>query len=284
MKRVKNLLVGAVGVAALVAGSAAMAGIAATKHNLGTDQTTGNHLTGGTAEICVFCHTPHGADTAAPAPLWNRKLGSQGAAYTTYAALGTSTLDGDVLAVGSVSLACLSCHDGTQAMDSVINAPGSGGYNVNGARFGTGWTGPSVDVNGKMTTATVAMLGTDLTNDHPVGVQYGGGCADAGAYATAGYNCTTFKDPGFIGTNKSTKLVSGVTRTFWWVDTAGGTANRDLTDMILYSRTGTGGNEEPFVECASCHDPHVAAKAGTEVAFLRVSQASSGVCLACHNK
>ena len=36
------------------------------------------------------------------------------------------------LSVGSVSLACLSCHDGAQAMDNLINAPGSGGYDVTG--------------------------------------------------------------------------------------------------------------------------------------------------------
>ena len=34
--------------------------ITGTKHNLGTTGTGSNHLTAGTDEVCVFCHTPHG--------------------------------------------------------------------------------------------------------------------------------------------------------------------------------------------------------------------------------
>ena len=90
-------------------------GIAATKHNLGSGAgPAGRNQTAGTAEICVFCHTPHGADTAAPAPLWNKRLGVNGTpvgggTYTTYATLQTPSLDGAVAAVGSISMACLSC-------------------------------------------------------------------------------------------------------------------------------------------------------------------------------
>ena len=114
---------------AAIAGGAA-AQITSTPHNLSTGGTGANHVTGttettGTNQICVFCHTPHGADTAAPAPLWNKTLPT-GSAFTTYADLKSSTIDGKILTVGSVSLACLSCHDGTQAMDNIINSPGSG--------------------------------------------------------------------------------------------------------------------------------------------------------------
>lgn len=48
----------------------AAAQIATTKHNLGTSPGgTGVNKFSGTAEICVFCHTPHGADTSAAVPL-----------------------------------------------------------------------------------------------------------------------------------------------------------------------------------------------------------------------
>jgi hypothetical protein len=135
----------------------ALAGIADTKHNLGSGPgLAGRNQVGAndTAEICVFCHTPHGADTAAPAPLWNKRLGAAGVpagggTYTTYASLNTPSLDGTVAPVGSISMACLSCHDGTQAMDNIINAPGSGGIAAdgggNGGRAFTWNAGGTVD-------------------------------------------------------------------------------------------------------------------------------------------
>ena len=116
----------AVAIAGVGASLPATAQIANTKHNLGTTTGgTGVNKFSGTAEICVFCHTPHGADTSAAVPLWNRTLPAP-ASFTTYDSLGTSSLDGKTAPVGSVSIACLSCHDGVTSMSAVINAPGSG--------------------------------------------------------------------------------------------------------------------------------------------------------------
>jgi len=206
-------------------------------------------------EICVYCHTPHGARTDIEAPLWNKPAGS--AAYQTY---DSTTIDGDVLTVGSVSIACLSCHDGTQARDAVINAPGSG--------VGTGSIQPLLGV---MPAGSIAMLGTDLRNDHPIGIQYGG--FDPG---------TGVIDPDFKTTANGLQSAVILSRTRWWVDTeATPNANRDKTDMILYTRDNAG-SDEPFVECASCHDPHRGT--GTDPAFMRIANADSAVCLACHVK
>ncbi len=252
----------------------AYAGISATKHNLGTTGPGPNNLTAGTAEICVFCHTPHGSDTSAAVPLWNKKLPAA-STFTTYNSVSTSatsSLDGIVIGVGSVSVACLSCHDGSQAMDNMVNAPGSGGYSASGdSPSGYTWTG-----NATLSTGPVPMLGKDLTNDHPIGLQYcGGGWVNPAATITAAVCADKdFQDAAYAVKN-SMKV--------WWVDTTGGTANRDKTDMILYTRD-FGSNVGPSVECGSCHDPHVETKASNEVAFLRVSQAGSGVCLACHIK
>ena len=250
----------------------ALAGISATKHNLSTSGTGTNHLTGATdanaaAEICVFCHTPHGASTTNKAPLWNK--GAQVGTYTTYSSATSSTIDGTVSTATSVSLGCLSCHDGTQAMDNMINAPGSGNYNAAGARLpGATWTGAAAD--GLMPTG-IAMLSTDLSNDHPVAIQFCGGGL-SGTNNTVNGTCgdTDFKD----GSNDvKTKLV-GSTQVFW-VDT--GTAGRQKTDLPLYNNSG---NTGPSVECASCHDPH----SDTNATFLRISNAASAVCLTCHVK
>jgi predicted CXXCH cytochrome family protein len=243
-------------------------GIVTTKHNLSSTGTGINKSN--ETEICVFCHTPHGANTQAQAPLWNKATNT--GTYTTYADTGSGSLDGGILAVGSVSLACLSCHDGTQALDTVINAPGSGGFNAAGARIpGVTWTGANVDpTTGRLTATAVTNLGTDLSNDHPVGIVYGG------------YNPGTgVIDPDFIAPTKHQTLNR------WWVTTQGNNpATRSKSDLALYTRSGTAANNgvtytnAPFVECASCHDPH-----STNPLFLRVDNTKgSAVCLSCHTK
>ena len=256
-----------------VLGSApALAGIKDTKHNLGSTGTGANKFSG-TEEICVFCHTPHGADTSASVPLWNRAMAAPGT-YATYNTLGTSSLDGATAPVGSVSLACLSCHDGAQAMNVMINQPGSGGYNSVGAALTGTWTG-SGQLN---TVGSITNIGTDLKNDHPIGIQYGGGMPGNLAYTQGAVASTAFKDQDF----KGIQYASLNTKDVWWVDTgATGSGTREKTDMQLYTRTFTGATgNQAMVECASCHDPHSSVNA----TFLRISNASSAVCLACHIK
>jgi len=235
-----------------------------TKHNLGTAGTGTVHLTTGTDEVCVFCHTPHGGQVGT-APLWNKNLPST--TYQLYGSTGgeSATLDGQVLVVGSVSQACLSCHDGTQAMDNMINAPGSGGYNPAGARpGGYTWTGALAD--GQMPAAGITNLGSDLRNDHPIGVEYcGGGITEAAG---------TCRDPDFKAVSRST--INGLVQ--FWVDTAG-PGTREKADMILYRRNFTAG-VGPSVECGSCHDPHNY----SNPTFLRVANSTSSLCLSCHVK
>lgn len=263
----------------VLGGSQALAQIASTKHNLGSLGTGANSFSG-TAELCVFCHTPHGADTSASVPLWNRTLG--GSTYTTYNSLGTSSLDGATVAVGSVSIACLSCHDGAQAMNTIINQPGSG---LTNAAYGAGTWGTSTNVvsstDGRLKAGIVTNLGVDLRNDHPIGIQYGGGPATT--VPAAGTDYSSFMDADF----KTARSASLNGNSVWWVDTGTQANGRQKTDMLLYTRTGataTNGSvltgAQPFVECASCHDPHTTANP----TFLRTSNANSAVCLACHTK
>jgi predicted CXXCH cytochrome family protein len=261
MKRLSILL------AAVAITFSATAQISTTKHNLGANGTGVNKFSG-TTEICVFCHTPHGADTSAAVPLWNRTLNAS--TYITYDSLGTTTMDGKTAPVGSVSIACLSCHDGVQAMSSVINAPGSGTSGDAAWQAGT-WAGAN-QTTGKI--SSFANLGTDLRNDHPIGVQYGGG----GLNMSSPNGVTA--DPDFK--SASTAVVNG--NRVWWVDTGTANGTRQKTDMILYTRSADRGyngqaEAEPFVECASCHDPH-----SNNVTFLRIENTGSAVCLSCHTK
>lgn len=287
-------LVLAMGVAAIP--QIASAGISSTKHNMGTGGTSTTHLTTGSADLCVFCHTPHGAALggAGPVPpLWNKVITA--GTYTLYDTAVSSTIDGLVVGgtalTNSASLSCLSCHDGTQAMDSMINAPGSGGYNTAGAvPAGNVWVGNTVAVNnGKLMAATatyVDNLGTDLRNDHPIAIQYCGGgvAAAAGGTTKVGVapTATACADQDFEGPSAGTNsnllgaLVGG-TSVYWLEITGSVTAGgRDKGDLPLYTSVANG----PLVECGSCHDPHTS----TNVPFLRISNANSAMCLACHVK
>ncbi|HWP13300.1 MAG TPA: cytochrome c3 family protein [Ramlibacter sp.] len=270
--------------------------IANTRHNLTQRQGSGGGPSGQVmdpyrndyGEVCVYCHTPHAANTGVALPLWNRTIKTT--TYTTYAALGTSTLTQQVTQPGPNSLACLSCHDGQVAVDSVINMPGSGGYDA--AQAGTqnntflnAWTNPrGTDatvhiglnpiasqgclachssgagiVGAGATDFTVFVIGTDLRNDHPVGVRF----------PTVG--------PG-VDFNPPTATRSGLR----WFDTDGD-ARPDTNEVRVYD-SGDGF----AVECASCHDPHGVPSGGAgslfNPSFLRVSNAGSELCLTCHIK
>jgi hypothetical protein len=298
-----------------------MKSIADSWHNLGSGNiktttpnggATPNH-SGDTAEVCVFCHTPHGGDNAAAVPIWNRTLGDPNS-YKRYSTLHTSTFDAEEAPIGSVTIACLSCHDGTQAIDSVLNAPGSGGWTGTAARIGNNFLGTDQSNGQLAATGIVQNLGTDLSNDHPVSMQYAGGGVSAGNPdgPTVDRDFVALSNPvphpqGFTLNHKAAPQGSGLT-TLWWIERGGGTtgslnaAERDREDVILYTRleTSTGNAkidniEQPFVECGSCHDPHNI----ENPTFLRVSNGvpadstggfplanggPSGLCLTCHIK
>jgi hypothetical protein len=121
---------------------------------------------------------------------------------------------------------------------------------------------------------SLADLGNDLSNDHPIGVQYGGFEPTPGTPIDPDFRTTT---GGFL----QSATINLVER--WWVNTeATPNTTRDKTDMILYTRDN--GGDQPFVECGTCHDPHNANGTATEVNFLRLSNAGSDGCLAWHVK
>lgn len=247
-----------------------------TKHNLSNTQFAPNARSASLTEVCVFCHTPFGAESSAVTPLWGRSQESN--SYTTYNSLGTSSLDGASAPVGSVSIACLSCHDGVQALNLMINMPG---------RPPTDTTAES----GQPSTRAVSSIRPNSASrqDHPVGNPYGGGPSlDSGPPAApAIYLNTLMKDSDFSSAQSA--VLNG--QAVWWVDTGVGTEGvREKSDIQLYTRVaapppGTAAEAaaerpEPFIECASCHDPHSAING----IFLRIANTGSAVCMACHNK
>ena len=266
-----------------------------TRHNLTQRQTSGGGPAGATMdsfrndylEVCVYCHTPHGSNSTTPtAPLWNRTM--KVTTYQTYDLLNTSSLTQPVTQPGINSLTCLSCHDGQTAVDSIINMPGSGRYlqaleTVENAAFLNAWNnsrGPDATAHARMsateclachssgagivgagaTDFTAFVLGTDLRNDHPVGIRFP---------PTAGPG-TDFLDP----PRKEVRLA--------YFDT-NGNSRADPNEIRLYNS-----GEGYEVECASCHDPHGVPSAGPgsvfHPTFLRVATVGSGVCLTCHAK
>ena len=138
---------------------------------------------------CASCHTLHNSSGGGGSgPLWDHETTT--ATFTLYS---SNTLDATINSPSDFgSKLCLSCHDGTVAIDSY------GG--VTGTDF---ITGPS-------------MLGTDLSNDHPVSFTY---------------NTTLANTDG--GLNDPATANSGL----------GGTIQEDLlvSDML---------------ECNSCHNIH----------------------------
>ena len=117
-------------------------------HNLTTIAGTG------TDEICIYCHTPHNSTNANGVPLWSMTVSAGPTGYAPYSSStfdAESTLTTDTL-VGP-SRVCMTCHDGTIAMNSAVV-----GYSA--VTMENAFSGSS------------AILGTDLSNDHPIGFDY----------------------------------------------------------------------------------------------------------------
>ena len=127
-------------------------------------------------EICVVCHAPHNTynptegnvgSVAELGPLWNRAL-TQVTSYSMYNATVRVGSDIDAVYMGTsqpsgVSKLCLSCHDGTIAIDSY--GRDASGNTVTGANLVTAFNANANIGEGSGTTGV-------LENDHPVGFTF----------------------------------------------------------------------------------------------------------------
>lgn len=136
-------------------------------------------------QICKPCHTPHGSNETV-GRLWNHALTT--ATYQMHRGTGTAEVN-----IDSSSRLCLSCHDGTVALDN----------------FGGRTTGTSFVAGSKN-------IGTNLNNDHPIG-------SDA-IYTTSttstSYNPMTINS---TGTSASVTFGGNTLRLRPWVNSTGAT-------------------------------------------------------------
>lgn len=167
---------------------------------------------------CVYCHLPPENNLEAGRGAggilgWNR-IRPAAKQYETYS---SGSLQETVNRPSDISMLCLSCHDGTMAVDRIVFKP-------------MGWSsdkqatlhmrlGADSDINncGKCHDGEIAhdirvkTIGTDLRDDHPISVRYAGFAID----------------------NPNFRTVDGP----WGFDNG----------VTLY---------DGMVECASCHDVH----------------------------
>ncbi len=115
-----------------------------TKHDFSSSGDNTGQGFGISVEKCDACHVPHNADeTGTEALLWNHEITN-----ATFIIYSSSSLDSLTEQPSGSSKLCLSCHDGTVAIDA----------------FGSN-TGTSI-ISGSV------LIGSDLSDDHPVSFIY----------------------------------------------------------------------------------------------------------------
>ncbi|MDT8383957.1 MAG: cytochrome c3 family protein [Gammaproteobacteria bacterium] len=258
------------------ASAARVSDIRNTKHNF-SSTVTPNILGGGDqrvvrsqneSEICVFCHTPHGANLG-EGPLWNREI----PASSTYTVYASGSIDSTIQQPNGVSKLCLSCHDGSIAIGSVRNRAGSGGFGASAITMqGTGSGGVMAPGEGS-TTGYTRFLGKDLTNDHPISLTYNSALVSA--------------DREMRSPTENPIRVRGLTPRPTKQDI-------HLQPAVANNPTSNTGQ----VQCVSCHDPHIRDTTNENIKFLRLNRlqktrpdgsntflpATDIICLACHTK
>ena len=224
-------------------------------------------------QVCVFCHTPHNA--SGTPPLWNRELPV--ASYTIYS---SSTLDAEPGQPTGASKLCLSCHDGTIALGSVLSR-----------------TDRIRMIGGEFTPAGLTNLGTDLSDDHPVSFYYSPGLAasdgqlvspstfppDVKLDRAGELQCTSCHDPHhnphgsfLVKSNASGALCTTCHVMNGWASCAHRSSNAAVS--------ATPATDWPYLTvaenaCRSCHRPHTA---GGHQRLLIFEEEEEN-CLCCHD-
>jgi predicted CXXCH cytochrome family protein len=182
---------------------------------VGSDHDFSTENWNNTGEICIVCHTPHHAVQNLTAPLWNHEVST--ATYQIYTNVVSPTFDASPNQPDGSSKLCLSCHDGTVAIDNFGGA-------TNGTQFMSGND----------------LLGTDLRDDHPVSFVY-----DAALATTDGglFDPTT-TNSGLGGTIDGDLLQANKLQCSSCHDVHNGSGNANLLVM----------SNAASALCLTCHD------------------------------
>lgn len=235
--------------AGMIAVGSADADIRQTKHNLAR-QPGQSGMEVDAKEVCVFCHfprisDPEAASPPASGPLWQPSAVDSMHTFEIYDDIGRLDLDG-ASPVGSPSVACLSCHDANQALDSDRKK----GEHPFGVPYrGSPQVADLLDVERRSAVrsgmaARIARPAEEEPDYRPALESRAGG------------------------------------RRIFWTSAREDTSRRAKGDLPLFGRRIDGAAEDiPFIECSTCHDPHTA-----RTLFLRASSDGSELCMTCHQK
>ncbi len=279
----KHLALLLIGLALLAAGlvhAAKISDVRGTKHNLSAATTyvkdgvsqsvpTRNIKATSETEVCIFCHTPHGNQNNNTPALWNRTLSS--ATYTASNTYTSSSMDADATELaagpGGSSKLCLSCHDGTMAVDKVnVNIDVTNKVSSNNPTIAMNVaTEVKMPAGAGLDSGFTRNLGTNLSNDHPISFTY---------------NSALIANDGELNTPAADNTTGGI------VMNRGPGMARPVLPL-----------EGGKVQCSTCHDPHLRDTLDLNAKFLRQNRTQASapgtsgfqkdvdiICLACHNK
>jgi predicted CXXCH cytochrome family protein len=245
-----------------------------TKHNLsvmgpGTVKATVE------TEICLFCHTAHNSRPSSP--LWNRS--DPGSNYTLYTSSTMKALPGQP---SGSSILCLSCHDGTIALGSVLSRSSI-------ISFASAVNMPAGRSN----------ITTDLRNDHPVSFTYDAGLASLNTEIKnpAGLvpqiklendqlQCTSCHDPHkniytdfLVASTQYSNLCNACHQQTNWTTSSHNTSVKTWNNAAPNPWPYTPWTTVAENACENCHNPH---NSGGLTRLLKY-QAEEDNCLDCHN-
>lgn len=246
-----------------------------TRHNMSVMGTGPVKATGET-EICLFCHTAHKSRPSSP--LWNRN--DPGSTYTLYS---SSTLKAVPGQPSGSSILCLSCHDGTIALGSVL----SRGSIISFANT----------VN--MPADRPSNLTTNLSNDHPISFTYDAALATSNGQLVnpsglpsqiklenSQLQCTSCHDPHkniysdfLVASSQYSNLCNACHQKTNWSTSSHNTSTKTWNSTPPSPWPYTPWTTVAENACENCHNSH---NAGATTRLMKY-QAEEDNCLDCHN-
>ena len=260
----KKMVLAALSIVALAgtmayAGAAPTTGVPGSVHDMtkyGASLGTGDPESS-QGRVCAYCHTPHHAITAGNdyLPLWSHALPTV-TTFTPYkSATIDATIDSTTMMVGP-SMLCMSCHDGSVAVDTH--------YAFVGTKYMTDADDSFPD---GATNSPTIVKGSSLGNDHPIGF----------VYEDVAVGPATGDDP---------PLAAHTQGKDEWVrnkDAVYINSNLKIKDRLYYS----GATAKGIMTCATCHDVHNKKnkdEVGATNYLLLATNNGSALCLSCHIK